>query len=345
MDVGEVLPDERRTLGPDVEIDAILPGALHLRVDRSRDDVPRGKLPHRVGAFHEPHPGAVQEDRPLAADRLGDEERLGERVVEAGGVELDEFHVGDRRPRPVRQRDSVSRGDVGVARVQVHFPRTPGGEDRHVRHESVDLAGPPVQHVGAEHLVDPRVVEGGELLTRDEVDRRVVLVDPDPGVLPGPDEERPFHFAPRQVLCVEDPPCRVSPLAMEVVLLLSGLPGELDPPPDQFADPRRGVPHHEVDHVGVAKPRPRLVGILDVGLEGVLVAPDGGDPALRVVGARLGRLLLGDDGDPAFPRRPEREAQPCDSASDYQELRHFSHDVSPIRGSTWFDFGGILSVE
>ena len=345
VDVREVLPDERRSPGPDVEIDAILPGPLHLRVDRPRDDVPRREFLHRVGPLHEPAPAAVQEDRPLAADRLGDEERLGERVVETGGVELDEFHVGDRRPGAVRQRDSVSRGDIGVARVQVHLSRTPGGEYRHVRHEGVDRAGRPVEHIGAEHLVDPRVVEGGELLPRYEVDRRVVLVDPDPGVLPGAEEERPFHLAPRQVLRVEDPPRRVSPLAMEVVLPLPGLSGELDPPPDQLADPRRGVPHHEVDRVGVAKPRPRLVGILDVGLEGVLVAPDGGDPALRVVRARLGRRLLGDDGDPAFPRRPEREAQSGDPAADDQEFRHPSHDDSPVCGIPLFDFAGVLSVE
>jgi len=39
--------------------------------------------------------------------------------------ELDEFHVGDRRPRAVCQRDPVPRGDVGVARVQVHLSEPP----------------------------------------------------------------------------------------------------------------------------------------------------------------------------------------------------------------------------
>jgi len=64
VDIGEMLPDERRSLGPDVEIDAILPGAFHLRVDRPRDDVPRGKLPHRVGSFHEPDPARFRRTAP-----------------------------------------------------------------------------------------------------------------------------------------------------------------------------------------------------------------------------------------------------------------------------------------
>jgi hypothetical protein len=51
-------------------------------------------------------------------------------------------------------------------------------------------------------------------------------------------------------------------------------------------------------------------GPLDVGLEGVLPAPDGGDPPLGVVGARLGRLPFRDYRNRSFLCGPQGEAQP-----------------------------------
>ena len=49
-------------------------------------------------------------------------------MVEAGRVELHEFHVGDGGPRPIGHGHSVSRSDVGIARVEVDLAGTAAGE-------------------------------------------------------------------------------------------------------------------------------------------------------------------------------------------------------------------------
>ena len=86
----------------DVEVHAVDAVLLDLEVDGARDDVARGELGARVVARHEALAVGQPQDAALAAHRLGDQERLGVRVEEAGGVELDELHVGDRA-RPARQ--------------------------------------------------------------------------------------------------------------------------------------------------------------------------------------------------------------------------------------------------
>ena len=63
------------------------------------------------------------QDRALAAQRLGEQEGLRLRVVEAGRVELEELHVRDRRAGAVRHRDAVAGRDVGVRRVEVDLAR------------------------------------------------------------------------------------------------------------------------------------------------------------------------------------------------------------------------------
>ena len=65
---------------------------------------------------------------PFAAYRLGDQERLGQRVEEGGGVELHEFHVGDGGPGPVGHGDAVAGGHVRVAGVQVDLAGAAAGQ-------------------------------------------------------------------------------------------------------------------------------------------------------------------------------------------------------------------------
>ena len=88
----------------DVEVHPLVPGALQLRVDGAGDDVPRRQVLHLVVALHEGFAGLGSQDAPFAAHRLADQRGLGLGVVEAGGVELYELHVGHGRPRPVHGR-------------------------------------------------------------------------------------------------------------------------------------------------------------------------------------------------------------------------------------------------
>src|SRR4030066_98263 len=141
----------------------------------------------------------------------------------------------------------------------------------------------------------------------------------------------PLALAAGQVLRGEDPALRVPSLSAEVVLLPPVPAGEPDPPFDQFPDLRGGVAHDQVHDVGPAEAAPRLVGVLDVGFERVLAAPDGGDPPLGVVRAGLGGRPFRDNRYRSLPGRAESETQARDAAPDDQEMGMPFHPFPPAR--------------
>ena len=149
----------------------MIAGALERRVDRARDDVARREVGARVQVRHDRRAVLGPEDSALAANRLADQERLRLRVVEAGGVELDELHVRERGAGAIGHRHPVARGDVGVARVEVDLARAAGGEQRHARLERHDLALR-IEHVGADRA---RCTGPAELLRGEQIDTAVVL--------------------------------------------------------------------------------------------------------------------------------------------------------------------------
>ena len=116
---------------------------LHLVVDGAGDDVARRELGVADGSGHERLAVRPPQDRPLAAQRLADQERLRLRVVQAGRVELDELHVADRHAGAVGHGDAVAGRDVGVGRVEVHLAGAAGGQQRRARAEALHRAGRP----------------------------------------------------------------------------------------------------------------------------------------------------------------------------------------------------------
>ena len=71
-----------------------------------------------------------QQAAAFAAHRFADQKRFGVRVVQASGVELDEFHVLHPAARAPGCGNAVARGGVGVGGVQVHLARAAGGQER-----------------------------------------------------------------------------------------------------------------------------------------------------------------------------------------------------------------------
>jgi len=238
----------------------------------------------------------------------------------------------------------VPRGDVGVARYRYTFPEPPVA--RTVASATKVVGSRRAYSCPARRRRAPRrppVVEGGELPPRDEVDRRVVLEDPDPGILPGADKERPFHLAAGQVFRVENPPSRVSPLAVEVEFPSSGLPGELHTPLDQFADPRGASRTTRSTVSAVAKPRPALWvssmwdSKVSSSLQTVAIPP------CASVGARLGRLLLGDDVTGPFFAAGSAQTQTGDFAADGPGISIPFPCTFPHLWPTLFDFGEVCT--
>ena len=220
IDVGEAALDEVRRLVADVQIDAVGAGLFHFQVDGPGHRVPGGQVFQGVVLLHEGPPGAIDEDGALPPERLGDEEIFGRGVIEAGGVELDEFHVADPGPGPVGHGDAVSRGDVRVAGVEIDLAHPPGGQEGdgglkgvHLPGQGVEDVGPQAGLIGVGHHRTP----AHQALAGDQVHPHVVFEHPDVGVGQDLLRQDALHFGPGHVLGVDHPPVGMAALPAQIV--------------------------------------------------------------------------------------------------------------------------------
>ena len=197
-------------------------------------------------------PAAVDEDGPLAPERLGDEEILGRRVIEAGGVELDEFHVADPGPGPVGHGDAVPRGDVRVAGIEIDLAHPPGGQEGDGGRKGVHLPGQGVQDVGPQTRllgVGHHRAPAHQALAGDEVHPHVVFEDPDVGVGQDLLRQDALHFGPGHVLGVNHPAVGMAAFPAQIIAVVlargrNGPPGRSAPgcAPDPGGPPTRRCP-------------------------------------------------------------------------------------------------------
>jgi hypothetical protein len=91
------------------------------------------------------------------------------RVVQAGGVELDELHVRNRGARPMCHRETVTCRYVRIGRVQVDLAGTARREHDRASQIDVYFARARVEHVRAENAIRARFAQfrGGDEIDRD----------------------------------------------------------------------------------------------------------------------------------------------------------------------------------
>ena len=137
VDVREVVHQERLPQMRHVQVGAVVASPLQLAVDAARDHVARGELLARVVALHERIAGAVAQNPAFSAQRLADQEALRLRVVQAGGMKLDELQICDGCPRAVGHGQPVAGGDVRVRRVEVDLAGAAGCQHHRLADEAV----------------------------------------------------------------------------------------------------------------------------------------------------------------------------------------------------------------
>ena len=131
----------------DIEINKIEAALFHFEVDRTGDHITWCQLGAFVVLRHEAFAGfALIRQAQVAAftaNRLRDQIRLGKRVVKAGGVKLDKFHVGDTAACAPPHGHAVAGGNVWVGGIQVDLAGTTGREHRKARvdgmHRTVEI--------------------------------------------------------------------------------------------------------------------------------------------------------------------------------------------------------------
>ncbi len=189
-------------------------------------------------------------------------------MVEGGGVELHEFHVGDGRAGAVGHGDAVAGGDVGIAGVEVDLAGTAGRQHGDRRPKGVDLAGLAVEHIDAEAAVGLDAAPG-DLGFGDQIDGDMVFVDGDVRVGLDGLHQGPFDLLAGLVLGVVDAALAVAAFPGQVVGLVL-FAGEVDAPVDQVFDGRRAVFDHHADDLFVGKPGAGFHGVPDMLIERVV---------------------------------------------------------------------------
>ena len=140
--------------------------------------------------------------------------------------------------------------------------------------------------------------------------------------------ERADDLAPGGVGGVQDAPLGVAALLAEVVLAVLRVAAavEVRPERDQVAHAVRSLAHDDLDDVAVAEAVAGDERVVDVGLEGVVGAPDRGDAALGVLARALGQPVLGDQHDAARLGAAERAREAGDSAAQDEKVALDRHD-------------------
>ena len=102
----------------------------------ARNDVTRGEILGRGRiALHEALAFGIDEVGALPARAFGDQAA---RAVNTGGMELHEFHVLQRQPRPQHHGVAVPGTGVRGGTREVGAPIAASGKNRHVRAEPMD---------------------------------------------------------------------------------------------------------------------------------------------------------------------------------------------------------------
>jgi hypothetical protein len=211
--VGKVLDDEVRGPMGDVQIEAFGAQALHLVVDGAGDDVARGQFGPLVKAVHEAVAVRQQEAPAFPTQGLADQEGPGLGVVEAGRVELHEFHVAHPATGAPGHGNAIARGDIRVAGVEIDLAGAARGDHHETGQQGLDLAAGIIEDIGAETAVHPAI----QFAPADEVHGDVPLQDPNVGAGADLTLKGGLHLPARGVGGVDDAAMGMAALAGEVV--------------------------------------------------------------------------------------------------------------------------------
>ncbi len=260
----------------------------------------------------------VPEHRAVSAERLRQQRTRHRRVIEGGGMELEELEVGHCDLRPERHRHAVAGGDGRVGRHPEQLTGTAGGQQgvpgQHLERSTV---GPHGAHPDAPTGIDDEV-EGEGLF----VDLAYPLTDRG--------DERPLDLrSGRRPARVDDARHRMPAFAGQFELAV-GVAIETRPQSDQVHHPGGAFVDEQFHRFDVAQPHARRQGVgkMEIGLLGI--SRDGGrNTSLRPTRGRLTDLALGHDPDRQrqFLRGTHRGRQAGHSAAEHQEVER-DHDGS-----------------
>jgi hypothetical protein len=149
INIGKTLPKEISISMGYVQINAVVPTLLDLSINGSSHYISTGQILERVVFGHEGLPTFIDETTPFSPHRFGDEEVLSVRVIKAGRVKLNKFHICNFCPCPVSHGHTVTGGHIRVASVNVNLAGTACTKESVSCQEGQDTISFDIQNVGA----------------------------------------------------------------------------------------------------------------------------------------------------------------------------------------------------
>ncbi len=303
----------------DVEVNVIESVTLDLAVDRAGDDIARRKFAALVIVGHEPVTGLGVDQYPaFAAHCFGDEEILDRQIVQAGRMELHEFHVRYAAARTPGHCDPVPGRASRCGRIEVSSPRPAGGKDRRPGKQRFDQAGLAV--VGVQAVDRARGGEVGRMTASDQVNRDHVRNERDVGVRDGGLLKRLLDRPAGGVRDMDDAAVAVATLPSQMPPLTIFTEVERHAKRCEPGDGGGGFGHDMLDDGAVVEPRARVHRVADVVFEGVAILKDCSDAPLRPTGCAFVQGTLGDYADLEGWRKRKRGGQPGSARADDQNV-------------------------
>ena len=302
---GEPAFQKIRRLVRDVEKDALAAAAFHFGVNGPGHNVAGCQLLLRVVVFHEPPALGVEEDSALAPHGLGNKEGLGLGMEKAGGMKLNELHVGDHGPGPPGHGHPVAGRHIRVGGIKINLAASSGGQHDGVAAKRLDLTGGFVENVNPHTAILHGVTQ---LAGCQKIHRHVVFQHGDSRMVGDAVHQGALDFESGRVLKMQHPPFGVAAFFPQIEFALPILAVPLVKVHAQFHQARDAfgsLGDDRADGLLVTEPRSRHQRVADVKIKGILLADHASHPALGPRGIRIHRAAFCHQGHGSLLRRLE----------------------------------------
>ena len=309
------IPAQHPRVEPDV------PASDFLSEDFAGDDIARCQLGQPMPLEHEPLSFLIQQDRAFSTHGLGDELQRILRRIEGGRMELHEFHVGEPDSPTMRNRETISRGNLRIGRVAVDLPATARCQHRCI--------GDDLHRLSCDRRLDPE----HHSVFGDQIENARFLQHLDPRrLLDALDQSARDLGTGLIAVRVDDSPARVGSFAAEFEIP-SRLQIELRPRGRQFADTRGTFFDEDFDCLRVGEGSTCCQSILSMELGRVSSAQCCGDSSLRVSGRTIEERAFGQHHHVVVSRGAPCSVKTSNSASHYEKARPYplGHALKSMR--------------
>ena len=185
----------------------VVAGDFHFVVDSAGYHIAGSQFQTRVVAVHEVvAPDGAEFGACASYGFRNQEAGLLAGIVEAGRMELDEFHVRDLAFGPVNHRHAVAGGYYRVGGVGVDVAVAAGGQHRGLGQDGLYFIGIGVEYVGSETFDVGRAAGHfhAEVVLGNQVYREIAFQEFDVGVFADGFQQGAFYFGSGLVLVVQD---------------------------------------------------------------------------------------------------------------------------------------------